>query len=108
VIALDLLPMEPIKGVEFIQGDFLEEAVLKKLTQNNVYKQSDYLAFLVTLQQQELLVKQSAIQYKNDFATLNYISGITDTATIDLKDPDIALSPLPGITTSVFFKKFEK
>ena len=31
VIALDLLEMEPIKGVEFIQGDFREEATLKIL-----------------------------------------------------------------------------
>lgn len=28
VIALDILPMEPIEGVEVIQGDFNEEAVL--------------------------------------------------------------------------------
>lgn len=31
VIALDLLPMEPIAGVEFIQGDFREDAVLGQL-----------------------------------------------------------------------------
>ncbi len=31
VIALDLLPMEPIAGVEFLQGDFREEATLKTL-----------------------------------------------------------------------------
>ena len=31
VIALDLLPMEPIAGVEFIQGDFTEQAVLDQL-----------------------------------------------------------------------------
>ena len=31
VIALDLLPIEPIAGVEFIQGDFTEEAVLERL-----------------------------------------------------------------------------
>jgi len=31
VIALDLLPLEPLRGVEFIQGDFREEAVLKEL-----------------------------------------------------------------------------
>jgi 23S rRNA (uridine2552-2'-O)-methyltransferase len=31
IIALDLLEMEPIKGVEFIQGDFREEAVLRQL-----------------------------------------------------------------------------
>jgi 23S rRNA (uridine2552-2'-O)-methyltransferase len=31
VVALDLLPMEPIIGVDFIQGDFREEAVLQRL-----------------------------------------------------------------------------
>ena len=31
IIGLDLLPMEPIDGVTFIQGDFREEAVLAQL-----------------------------------------------------------------------------
>ena len=31
VIALDLLEMEPLHGVEFIQGDFREDAVLNQL-----------------------------------------------------------------------------
>ncbi|MDX1670325.1 MAG: RlmE family RNA methyltransferase, partial [Limnobacter sp.] len=31
IIALDLLPMEPVAGVEFIQGDFREESVLLEL-----------------------------------------------------------------------------
>jgi 23S rRNA (uridine2552-2'-O)-methyltransferase len=31
IIALDLLEMQPINGVEFIQGDFREEVVLKLL-----------------------------------------------------------------------------
>ena len=33
IIALDLLEFEPIEGVEFIQGDFREEAVLARLEQ---------------------------------------------------------------------------
>ncbi|MEN9670306.1 MAG: hypothetical protein RL018_583 [Pseudomonadota bacterium] len=32
IIALDLLAMEPVEGVVFIQGDFREEAVLAQLT----------------------------------------------------------------------------
>jgi 23S rRNA (uridine2552-2'-O)-methyltransferase len=32
LIALDILPMEPIEGVTFIQGDFRENAVLDELT----------------------------------------------------------------------------
>ena len=37
IIALDILDMQPINGVEFIQGDFREEVVLKQLesTLNN-------------------------------------------------------------------------
>lgn len=33
VLALDMLPMEPIAGVEFILGDFREESVLHELQQ---------------------------------------------------------------------------
>jgi 23S rRNA (uridine2552-2'-O)-methyltransferase len=32
IIALDLLPMEPVEGVVFIQGDFREDEVLTQLT----------------------------------------------------------------------------
>lgn len=31
LIGLDLLPMEPLPGVEFIQGDFREDSVLRQL-----------------------------------------------------------------------------
>ena len=31
IVALDVLPMEPIEGVHFIQGDFREDAVLQQL-----------------------------------------------------------------------------
>lgn len=31
IVALDILPMEPIEGIDFIQGDFREQAVLDEL-----------------------------------------------------------------------------
>ena len=31
VVASDILPMDPLPGVEFVQGDFTEEAVLQKI-----------------------------------------------------------------------------
>ncbi len=31
IIALDILPMDPLDGVDFIQGDFTEESVLQQL-----------------------------------------------------------------------------
>jgi 23S rRNA (uridine2552-2'-O)-methyltransferase len=33
ILALDILPFEPIEGVQFIQGDFREEAVAEQLAQ---------------------------------------------------------------------------
>jgi len=33
IVALDILPMEPIEGVTFIQGDFREDEVLAKLNE---------------------------------------------------------------------------
>ncbi|MDI1362039.1 23S rRNA (uridine(2552)-2'-O)-methyltransferase RlmE [Methylotenera sp.] len=41
IIALDLLEMEAIKGVEFIQGDFRDEAILKILEKSLNGKQVD-------------------------------------------------------------------
>ena len=83
-----------------------EAEILKTLAEKNVYRQTDYLTFLVTMQQEQLAVKQLAIQYKNDFATLNYLSGVIDTATVDLAEPAIILHELPGMENSVFFRKY--
>jgi 23S rRNA (uridine2552-2'-O)-methyltransferase len=33
VLATDILPMEPVKNVDFIQGDFTEETVLKEIVE---------------------------------------------------------------------------
>ncbi len=41
IIGVDLLPMEPIEGVQFIQGDFREQAVLDQLAQCMQGRQAD-------------------------------------------------------------------
>lgn len=33
IVAMDVLPMDPLPGVEFVQGDFHDEAVLEQLLQ---------------------------------------------------------------------------
>jgi 23S rRNA (uridine2552-2'-O)-methyltransferase len=43
LIALDLLPMEPIPGVEFIQGDFADEKVLGELQEKLGDTRVDYV-----------------------------------------------------------------
>jgi outer membrane protein TolC len=83
-----------------------EDEVLKKLTRANVYRQSDYLSFLVTLKQAQLQLSQSRAQYKNDYATLNYLAGATDTAMVNLTKPDIRKAILANKVTSIYFKQF--
>lgn len=83
-----------------------EEVILKKLTEKNIYRQTDYLTFLVTLQQQQLTAKQQQIQFQNDYATLNYLAGTYDTSSVILDDPGLVITELPGPENSIFFRKF--
>jgi len=84
-----------------------EEDLLKKLTRSNVYKQSDYLTFLVTLKQQQLQLLQAKLTYKNDFATLNYLAGIADTSNVELQEPAIQKPLLPDAYNSIFFRQYK-
>ncbi|MBC9929004.1 TolC family protein [Chitinophaga qingshengii] len=84
-----------------------EEVILKKLTETGTYRQTDYLTFLVTLQQQELLLKQLRAQYQVNFGQLNYLCGITDTAFTPLADPALNLDHLPSLENTVFYHQFE-
>ncbi len=83
-----------------------EEMMLKKLTRSNVYRQSDYLTFLVTLKQAQLQLAQSRLQYETDLATLNYLSGIADTSTVELDKPSLQRSLTADRSTSIFFRQY--
>ena len=84
-----------------------EEDLLKKLTRANVYRQSDYLTFIVTLKQQQLQLLQSRMQYKNDYAILNYLAGVADTSYIELKEPGIQKTFTPDADNSIFFSQYK-
>lgn len=84
-----------------------EEKLLKKLTEKSVYKQTDFLAFLVTIQQQELALSQANIQYRNDLATLNYLSGLNDTVFTELPEPVLDLSQLPPLDQTIFYQQYK-
>jgi len=84
-----------------------EDDLLKKLTRSNVYRQSDYLTFLVTLKQQELALTQARLLYKNDFATLNYLAGVADTSIRDLDEPALQRNIKPDVTGSIYFQQYK-
>ena len=83
-----------------------EQSILKSLTEKGIYRQTDYLSFLVTMQQQEIQITQIKNVFQNDFSTLNYLCGIKDTSAIPLKKPEIFLSILPDAENSVFYQQF--
>lgn len=83
-----------------------EESILRNMTEKGIYRQTDYLSFLVTEQQQELQISQLKIQYQNEFATLNYLCGIKDTAAASLSKPEIRVALMPEIENTVFYQQF--
>ncbi|TSD63312.1 TolC family protein [Inquilinus sp. KBS0705] len=84
-----------------------EEDLLKRLTRSNVYRQSDYLTFLVTLKQAQLQLLQTKLQYKTDYATLNYLSGIADTTIAELTKPELQRNISYDRNNSIFFKQYQ-
>ena len=92
---------------QFIKVLSKEERLLKILTEKNIYKQADYLSFLVTLQQQQLNRSQVFVQYKNDYATLNYLAGIADTTTQSLSEPALKMGESHPVISSPFFRNFQ-
>lgn len=64
-----------------------EEKILYKLTQSAVFSQTEYLTFLVSLQQNELSLQQAKADFQNNMSVLNGISGLMDTTTYSLSPP---------------------
>ncbi|MEP6646249.1 MAG: TolC family protein [Saprospiraceae bacterium] len=83
-----------------------EETIIKTLAEKGVYKQTDFLSFLVTIQQQELLLTQLKNQYQADFGNLNYSSGIADTTMAELLPPDLDSTLIPSFNETVFYNQY--
>ncbi|HVB03363.1 MAG TPA: TolC family protein [Chitinophagaceae bacterium] len=83
-----------------------QQELLKQLAIQGVYKQTDYLSFLVTLQSQEITLGQLDLQYRSAVATLNYLCGINDTGMVDLAKPVLEPVLLTQKDTSPFFHQF--
>jgi outer membrane protein TolC len=83
-----------------------EENMLKQLTQNGIYRQSDYLAFKVELQARRILLNDLQIQYRKELSNLNYLCGLSDTNTCELGLPELAVNFPVKPETSGFFLRF--
>ena len=100
----DLLTMNYSKELFDVLKE--EEVALRKLAQSSVIKQTDYLSFAVTMQQQELTYLHAQIKYNADFLTLNYMAGIADTTIVPLQEPQLEGSIPKDLYSSVFYHRF--
>ncbi|MCX6273471.1 MAG: efflux RND transporter periplasmic adaptor subunit [Bacteroidetes bacterium] len=100
----DLLQIR--NNLEILEIFQKQDLILKKLTEAALCRQTDYLSFLLTLKQQELILIQLKIQYKNDLALLNFLCGIADTASVNLEEPSVPLTTQAGFANTLLFKKF--
>ena len=73
-----------------------EDLILKKLTRSSVFKQTDYLTFKVTLQQNELTLEQQQADWQSNYALLNYLCGIVDIHFPRLDAPNISTELAPA------------
>ena len=84
-----------------------ELEILKKFTQKSIYKQTDYLLFLASVKQQEIVMLQMKNQFENDLQILNYLSGTNEKSNIVLIHPQIELKQSINAETSVFNQQFK-
>jgi len=83
-----------------------EEALLKLMVQRGIYKQTEYLSFLVEMQSLELHLNDLQTQYLRELSTLNLLCGINDTTVYDLELPEINPAFNSGKNVSPFFLRF--
>jgi outer membrane protein TolC len=63
---------------------------------------------LVTLKQAQLQLSQTRLQYKTDYATLNYLSGVADTAIFEITKPELQKTiNTTDRSASIFFKQYQ-
>lgn len=69
-----------------------QQKVIKYMVENGIYQQTDLMNLSVSAKAQEIAQKQTFIQYKNDVALLNLLSGIVDTSFVILAKPEIQIN----------------
>jgi len=84
-----------------------EDTILKRLVQNGVYRQTDYLSFLVETQTQEINLNQLQIDLQKEMSALNLLCGITSDTVYELIRPDIEQKALIRWEQTPFFLRFK-
>lgn len=83
-----------------------QQELLKGLVEQGGFKQTDYLVFLTTLNQQTLQVDRTELRYRNDLSALRWTCGMRDTLRVVLSDPALLPATIPSAEVSSFRQRF--
>jgi len=84
-----------------------EQTLLKSLTDQGIYAQTDLMNLSISLTAQKIAIRQAFIQYRNSLAVLNFICGISDTSTVILSKPELTVQNPFNINNSPAMLKFK-
>ena len=84
-----------------------EKEIIKNLAERGIYKQTDYLSFLIETQSQEIQLDQLQIQVENELRLLAEICGIDDTNRITLTKPILEIRTEPNLALSPLFLQYQ-
>ncbi|MBF9252840.1 TolC family protein [Pontibacter sp. 172403-2] len=83
-----------------------EQPALRKLVQNGIYLQTDYLNLVINIKAQAIAFRQAQIQYKFDLNGLRILCGIVDTGMVILAEPEIQVQHLLTASLTPTLQKF--
>lgn len=82
-----------------------QKGIIQKLVEGGIYKQSDLILLKIEYQNALGLFTTYKANYQRDLLDLNILSGISDTAMVDLQKPNLTLNLPPE--SSAFLNKFK-
>lgn len=83
-----------------------QEKILKSLTASGIYKQTDYLSFMIDLQGQELQVRELNLQFRKQISDLYILCGIRDTGAFSPVKPELGNPPPVKMEGLPLFMRF--
>ncbi len=83
-----------------------QEKILSRYVEQGIYRQTDYLTLRIATMSLERNIRDLDVQFRKEYANLNLICGVRDTAVTALSLPLVDESAGTGLSASPLFKRF--